>query len=230
MRRILTIAACALFGAWTAAIAPAQTTVIDADFSKGDIDAQGWKADGAWETYKYPDATNNPGWIVRFKANEPDGTLSKTFDEIRNPTKLELSLDVGWGWGDADQGADLVSFMLLDADGNGYVFETRRVKAEWAVQWAPVKNRVAPGDKTWANEEIDGTQKSVKDGGGLNPLTITRDAQGRWTFSGKAWNQGAGASVAFTDATITSFNELVLIGTKNFDEQVYGNIVLRITE
>ena len=89
-----------------------------------------------------PPAT--PGPVARFAANKPDGSLTKNFEEIKNPRTLTLSLDYGWGWGSAEQGSDAVSFMLLDATGNGYVFEVHRCKATWAVQWARVADGVLP--------------------------------------------------------------------------------------
>src|SRR5258708_6545719 len=104
-------------------------TVIDADFSKGDFAALGWKAEGAWNVFTYPNVAKNPGAVARFAANKPSGSLAKTFDEIKNPRKLTLSLDYGWGWGDAGQGADSVSFLLLDSKGNGYAFKFHRTKA-----------------------------------------------------------------------------------------------------
>ena len=116
--------------------------------------------------------------------------------------------------------------MLLDARGNGYVFEVHRCKATWAVQWAKVANGAPPKDKTWASEEIDASHASVRDGGGLSRLTITRESDGAWTIAGKDWNKGAGATVRFTDATTSSFSQLVLLGTQNFDEQVFNKIVL----
>ena len=175
----------------------AQTTcsagpkIIDADFSKGDFAALGWKAKGDWDVFQYPnEAANNPGPVARFAANKPDGSLTKTFDEIKNPKKLTLSLDYGWGWGDAGQAADAVSFMLLDAKGNGYVFEVHRCKANWAVQWAKVADGAPAKDKTWAPEEIDASHASVRDGGGLSRLTITRESDGAWTHRQQGLEQG----------------------------------------
>ncbi len=204
-------------------------TVVDSDFSKGDFEALGWKAKGDWDVFTYPSqAADNPGPLARFAANKPNGWLTKTFDEVKSPRKLTLSLEYGWGWGDAAQGADSVSFMLLDAKGHGYVFEVHRCKATWAVQWAKVADGFPPKDKTWATEEIDATRASVRDGGGLSHLTITREADAAWTIAGNDWNEGAGATVRFTDATTSSFSQLVLLGTENFDEQVFNKIVLRM--
>ncbi|HEV3263521.1 MAG TPA: hypothetical protein VG013_42185, partial [Gemmataceae bacterium] len=175
----------------------------------------------------YPKATpRNPGSVARFAAHKPDGSLTKTFDELKHPKKLTLSLEYGWGWGDAVQGADSVSFMLLDAKGNGYVFEVHRCKAKWAVQWGKVANSTPAKAKTWASEEIDATHASVRNGGGLSHLTITREADGVWSLTGKDWNKGAGATVKFTDTTTNTFSQLVLLGTQNFDEQVFNRIVL----
>ncbi len=118
--------------------------------------------------------------------------------------------------------------MLLDPSGNGYVFEVHRVKAKWAVQWGKAIKSIPARDKTWAREDIDASHASVRDGGGLSRLTITRDSDGSWRISSKDWNKGAGATVMFSDATTTSFSQLVLLGTENFDEQVFNKIVLRV--
>ncbi len=164
--------------------------------------------------------------MARFAANKPDGFLLKQFEPIANPTQLTLSLDYGWGWGDAGQGADAVGCMLLDRQGDGYLFEVHRTRANWAVQWTLVTHRVPAEKKTWADTEIDAQRPSVRDGGGLGRLTITRAAGGDWRIASKDWNQGAGASVAFHDATTQEFSELVLLGTHNFDEQVFDHVRL----
>ncbi|HUY87597.1 MAG TPA: hypothetical protein VMV10_02570 [Pirellulales bacterium] len=141
-------------------------TFIDTDFSKGNFADLGWQPKGDWDVFRYPTpAANDPGLLARFAANKPSGSLSKTFAEIKNPRKLALSLDYGWGWGDANQPADGIAFMLLDSQGDGYIFEVHRCKATWAVQWARVKGNLPPKDKTWAREEIDATHASVRDGG-----------------------------------------------------------------
>ncbi len=202
-------------------------TIVGSDFSQGAFAALGWKANGDWDVFVYPkDAANNPGPVARFPANKPDGTLTRTFAEIRNPPRLTLSLDYGWGWGDAGQGADAVSFMLADPRGNGYFFEVHRCKARWAVQWAKVVKGSPSREKTWASEEVDASHASVRDGGGLSRLTITRESDGAWSITSNDWNKGTGATVRFTDATTTSFSQLVLLGTQNFDEQVFNKIVL----
>jgi len=202
-------------------------TIVDADFSKGDFDRLRWQAKGSWEVFTYPkEAENNPGAVARFAANVPDGSLITTFDELRYPRNLILALDYGWGWGDADQGADAVSFMLLDSRGNGYIFEVHRTRANWAVQWGKVASGTPSGDKTWSPVEIDATQKSIRDGGGLRRLKISRDVDGSWTLASPGWNGGAGGTVRFTDGTTNSFSQLVLLGTRNFDEQVFNKVVL----
>ncbi len=202
-------------------------TIVDADFSKGGFATMGWKAKGDWDVFRYPsEAARNPGPVARFAANKPDGALAKSFEEIKNPARLTLSLDYGWGWGDAGQASDAVSLMLLDPQGDGYVFEVHRTKARWAVQWARVAKAAPAHDKTWSAEEIDASHASVRDGGGLCRLTITRESAGAWTIASNDWNKGAGATVRFADAATTSFSQLILLGTRNFDEQVFNNIVL----
>jgi hypothetical protein len=204
-------------------------TVINSDFSKGDFAAQAWNVKGDWSVHQYPKKlAKNPGAVARFAANKPDGSLTKTFPEVKNPRKLTLSLDYGWGWGDANQGADAVSFMLLNSKGNGYLFEIHRFKAKWAVQWAKVTDNTPTKDHTWAREEIDTTHPSVNAGGGLSHLTITRDVDAAWTIASKDWNKGAGGAVRFIDTRTNAFSQLVLLGTKNFDEQVFNNVVLEL--
>ena len=166
--------------------------------------------------------------MARFAANKPDGTLTKSFDEIKNPGKMTLSLAFGWGWGEAGQGSDSVSFMLLNPKGDGYLFKVHRVKANWAVQWAKVAGGSPSGDAIWASEEIDASHAAVRDGGGLCHLTVTRTSDGGWSVFGKDWNKGAGATVRFSDTSTTSFSRLVLVGTRNFDEQVFNKIRLTI--
>jgi hypothetical protein len=82
--------------------------VFETDFSQRDFTAAGWSAEGAWDVFQYPDeVANNPRLLARFAANLPDeGRLTKHFDEVSDPQRLVLSLDYGWGWGDAAQGAD----------------------------------------------------------------------------------------------------------------------------
>jgi hypothetical protein len=200
--------------------------IVDSDFAKGDFAALGWKADGAWDVFTYADVAKNPGAVARFAANKPAGSLTKMFHEIQNPDKLTLSLDYGWGWGDAAQGSDSISFLLLDAKGNGYAFKFHRTKANWAVQWSTATNEAAPKDMNWATTEIDVSHAAVHDGGGLSHVEITRDADGAWTIASKDWNKGSGGTVHFTDSTTTSFQKLVLLGTQNFDEQLFNKIVL----
>jgi hypothetical protein len=171
---IATVAALFLVAGLPGACSVAQT-VVNTDFAEGDFAALGWKANGDWDRFRYPiEASKNPGPVARFAANKPDGSLSRTFDEVKNPKRLSLSLDYGWGWGAADQGSDAVSFMLLDAIGNGYDFEVHRCKATWAVQWARVANGAPPGNKNWAPEEIDASHASIRDGGGLRACEKTK--------------------------------------------------------
>jgi hypothetical protein len=209
-------------------------TVVKTDFSKGDFESLDWKAEGGWSIYTYPTKKNNPGPVARYPAkqplDQPDGTLTKTFDEIKNPQSMVLSISLGWGWGAPNHSDAGASFMLLDDNDNGYVFFTNRAKADWAVQWALVKNGRAPDQKTWATEPIDTTHASIIDGGGLVRLSVTRDAKGRWTFSSKDWNQGDGASVEFTDLTTKSFTKLVLLGGHNIDEVAFNHVILVVAK
>ena len=83
----------------------------------------------------------------------------------------------------ANQGADGLSVMLLDDDGNGYVFVVRRTKAAWAVQWGIVTKYAPAAKLNWSPTVIDATQKAVIDGGGLQSFTLKRGANGIWSFS-----------------------------------------------
>lgn len=202
-------------------------TLLESDFAKGDLASLGWKASGTCDVFAYPKETaHNPGPIARFPARKPKGTLTRTFPEVKNPRNLALSLEYGWGWGDASQPADSVSFMLLDAAGKGYAFKVHRCKDRWAVQWGKAAGGEFPKDMNWAADAIDATHPSVRDGGGLARLVIGRESDGTWTIDGPDWNQGKGATVRFRDAGTTSFSRLVLVGTENFDDQVFNRIVL----
>ena len=83
-----------------AAPAPAAAKpLIDADFSKGDFAALGWKAKGDWDAFMHPPKTpNNPGAVARFPANKPGGSLTKTFE------KSQKSQGVGNLYADGDAG------------------------------------------------------------------------------------------------------------------------------
>jgi hypothetical protein len=207
----------------------AQAPVIDSDFAKGDFQALGWQAKGDWDVTRYQkDLANSPGTVARFAANKPDGALAKSFPEVKGTARLALSLEYGWGWGEAGQGADTVALMLLDTGGDGYLFEVHRTRAKWAVQWAKVAGGKPAKDHVWSPEEIDATHKAVRDGGGLSRLAIERDAAGRWIVRGRDWNDGAGGAVTFVDTTTKTFSQLVLLGTGNFDEQLFNQVVLKI--
>ena len=202
--------------------------LIDANFSKGDLPGLGWVAEGKWDVFTYPGDKNNPGAVARFSANAPEGKLTKTFGPIKNPGSLRVSLDIGWGWGARDhtQGA---GFMLLNEEGDGYVFLTQRANAPWAVQWARVTGGKTPKDKNWAPAALDTTQGAIRDGGGMQHLEVTRNADGEWAISSKSWNKDAGGAVKFTDAGVTRFSKLILVGQPNTDELAYNKVVLEAT-
>jgi hypothetical protein len=206
-------------------------TLLESRFDEGADSERGWQVDGAWDVFTHPaDTKNNPGPLLRFAANKPAGSATKTFDKVDNPRKLVLSLDYGWGWGDANQPADSVSFMLLNDAGDGYCFVVHRCKETWAAQWGKAEGGKRPSQMTWAGSPIDATRKSVRDGGGLSRLVITREAGGAWTMASKDWNAGKGGAVQFTDTTTRSFSKLVLLGTENFDEQLFDNVVLEVPD
>ena len=219
----------------TLSVAPAlchAKTIVHTNFgSKRTFAALGWRPAGNWNIFKYKVAKNNPGWVARYPANPPaNGTLTYKFKAVKNPKKLLLSVDVGWGWGGANMGSDSVGFQLLDSQGNGYVFVVCRTIAGWAVQWGKVANFVSPATLNWAPKPIDATIPSILDGGGMEHLEVTRTADGHWVFSSKDWNKGAGGKFAFTDTTTTSFSRIVLLGTTNVDDQDYNNVVLKVVK
>ncbi len=94
------------------------------------------------------------------------------------------------------------------------------------MQWGKVAQGIPAHDKTWAAEEIDARHAAVHDGGGLTRVTLERAADGAWSITNKDWNKGAGATLRFSDASTNSFRRLVLLGTRNFDEQLFNKIVL----
>ena len=206
-------------------------TIVNTNFAKGSFTKLGWRPTGSWDIFKYKVAKNNPGRVARYPANPPsDGTLTKKFSVIKNPKSLRLSVDLGWGWGNANQGSDAAGFMLLDSQGNGYAFAVHRTVASWSVQWAKVTNFVPPAQWNWAPMAISATIPSILAGGGLQHVVVTRDAKGQWTFSSKHWNEGKGAKVSFTDTTTTAFDRIVLFGWKNFDDECYNHVLLKVSK
>ncbi|HOK04252.1 MAG TPA: family 16 glycosylhydrolase [Victivallales bacterium] len=202
--------------------------LITTDFSKGDFNTLGWKAEEGWDIYDYKAKSANPGPVARFFAPGKKGLLSKTFNEINNPGVLFLSLDLGWGTGAATQGTDFVEFLLLNSKGDGYIFHIGRNKGKSSVQWAVVNGRNIPDQKSWAPEPIDGSLLSVTDGGGLLTLKIVRGAGGSWVISSKNWNKGKGGVVKFNDNKVSSFSELSIVGGGSPSEQVFNNIHLEV--
>lgn len=221
----LAILAVALGVAWTSSV---QADVIfDTDFSKDTFEALGWDAKGDWTMADYgaakPDLEKNPGPVAKFAANGTStGALTKKFTAVTNPSSLTLTFDAGYGWGAPDH-AQGIQVMILDADGNGYIFAGARTKANWAAQWAKVTKYGYNNPMNWAPGVVDASQPAVRDGGGLRTFTITRDAAGNWTFNGAGWT---GGPITFTDASISTFSQVVLCGTPNNDEILYNKIKL----
>ena len=206
--------------------------LFNADFNHYSFDGLGWKSAGAWEIFDYkkakPGLASSLGKVARFPGGKGSGsgTLTKTFLPVSNPVSLTLSYDAGWGWGAPDFGGDQATVMLLDANGNGYVFSAHRTKATWAAQWGKVTAYKPESTLKWAAAPIDGTQKSVVDGGDLQKFTVTRDGKGAWTFAGANWT--GGTPVSFTDNTTTSFSQVVLCGNPNVNDIVFNNIKLAV--
>jgi len=195
------------------------------------IDNLDWKNKGAnWVIWDYASSKssleNSPGPVLKFGANGKDpGLLIKSFPELDNPSSMTLTFDAGWGWGKEDMGGDGFSIWFVDDDGNGYDIEARRTKATWAAQWGRVTNWVVQsGGLNWAPAPIDATQKAVIDGGGLQTFTITRDGNGKWTFSGAKWT--GGTPFVFANSLTSKFTMVVLNGTPNIDDIVFGKIKL----
>ena len=132
----------------------------------------------------------NPGRVARFRGQSTGRNIDSRLSGDRHPRTLTLALDYGWGWGDANQGADSVSFLLLNAEGNGYAFKIHRCKATWAVQWGRATQGAAPKDMNWATVDIDATHTAVRDGGGLTRVTIRREPDATWTIRNPDWNRG----------------------------------------
>lgn len=210
------------------ATSPAQAgEAFSTDFSKGAPTELGWEVKGDWAPIDYgankPDLAKNPGTVVKFAANgKTAGTLTKKFDTITNPGSLTLTFDAGFGWGNAKH-VQSFQVMLLDADGNGYVFDVHRANATWGAQWGSVTKYGYNEPLNWASAPIDATQDSVTHGAGLRTFTITRDASGKWTFNGDGWT---GGPLTFTDTATTSFSQVVLRGFPNTDEIVFGKVKL----
>ena len=208
------------------AVGRRRVRAVDTDFARGDFRALGWQVKGDWDITRYPkDLANSPGAVARFAANKPDGTLTKSFPEVRGAARLTLSLDYGWGWGDAGQGADMVAVMLLDAKGKATQIEVHRTKGKWAVQWAKVADGKSEKTRPGRPEEIDAT---------ANPFE-TAAASATWTSNGTrpaAGRSGAGTGTKGPAGRygLRPDRDVVqpggLVGTKNFDEQLFNRVVL----
>jgi len=204
--------------------------IFKSNFGQGDFAELGWKVEGPWQIKDYKIKQNNPGPVANFPANtQEEGKLIKVFEEVNDPKVLKLSFDYGWGWGAEDQGADAVLLMLLDKEGNGYCFIIGRYKGNWCLKWAKVTNNVK-GDEVWIGDDINFNLKSIMDPSfeKLGYVEITREKGGKWKIYGKNWNNWQGGTAEFTDNTTKTFSQIVLLGTKNFDEQVFNNIQLEV--
>ena len=225
---VLAASCVALFGG---AFSAKADDIFSTDFSKGSFDTLGWVADGSWSIKDFgagnPTLENNPGPVAVFAANgTTEGTLTKKFDTLDHPSSLSLTFDAGYGWGAKDHSQSL-QVLLLDSDGNGYDFRIARAKATWGAQWGLVTKYVPDTKTNWAGTEIDATQKAIHDGGGLRTFTVTRDANGNWSFSGVGLT---GGPLLFGDATTKTFSQVVLRGDPNNDELAYGKIKLEATK
>lgn len=202
--------------------------IFSSDFSKGTFEKLGWTAKGDWSIVNFGDnkagLEKNPGPVAKFPANgKKAGMLTKTFDVIKDPANLTLTFDAGYGWGGKTH-VQAIQVMLLDADGNGYVFDSHRAKATWGAQWGLVTQYGYDKTLNWSPTPIDTTQGAVIDGAGLRTFTVTRDAGGTFKFSGEGWE--GGTPFAFTDKTTTQFTQVVLFGTPNTDDLLYGKVKL----
>ena len=205
----------------------APVEVFHSDFGSQTFDTAGWTSKAAlWKVHDMatdkPDLKNDPGSVAFFPATPKDykGTdlLVRKFPTA---TELTLTFDAGWGWGSADQGADGLGIMLLDDDGNGYLFELHRAKAKWGAQWAVVTKYVH-GKMNFASDVVDGTQAAVVDGGGLQTFTIKKVGNTAWTFGRSDW----AAPLSFADTTTMNFTQVALVGGPNFDCQLFNKIKL----
>jgi len=215
--------------------------VFNSNFANGTFDTLGWRTPAGppvhWQIYDYlkdhPGLKISPGPVAKFGATPKDfkdnELLVRKFPALANPASLTLTFDAGWGWGAAGQGSDAFNVMLLDDDGNGYVFSVHRTKATWAAQWGKVVKYAMPEKTNWSPAEIDASQPSIMDNGSLQTFTIKRDANGAWQFSGEKWT-GA-TPFAFTEPAVSTstFSQVVLVGSANFDDLAFNHIHLEAT-
>jgi len=199
------------------------------DFAKGKLEDTGWVVNGGWSVVDFgadrPNLANNPGPVLKFAAqNKTSGSLVKKFSGVANPTSLTLTYDAGYGWG-APEHSQGLAVLLLDDAGNGYLFSSQRAKGDWSVQWAKATHLTFNESRRWIGKGIDTTQKSVVDGGGLKKFTITRDAEGNWTFDCDGWT---GGPAKFKDTTYSTFSQVMLVGSQNIDDLLFNNIRLDI--
>jgi hypothetical protein len=216
--------------------APAPTVIFDCNFANGDFDHFGWKDKGdKWTIYDYTsdhhDLRTSPGPVAKFGATPKDykdtELLVRKFTPIVKPDSLTLNVDAGWGWGAAGQSSDDLNVMVLDDDGNGYVFHFHRAKEKWGAQWGVVTKYVPQANLNWSPEVVDGTQAAIVDNGNLKSFSIKRDSHGAWQFGRTDWT----TPFAFTEPSVTTstFSQVALVGTPNFDDLCFNKIHLEAT-
>ncbi len=207
-----------------AGTAHAADVVFDTDFTKGTIEELGWKPDGLWTMAEYSNASNNPGPVLKFPKSETPGTLTKTFEPLKNPRNLTLTFEGGYGWG-APGHVQSFQVKILDDKGNGYVLGIQRANAPWAAQWGKVTDNKVDGDMKWGNNPIDTTQQAIVDGGGLRKFTITRSSSGEWTLDGEGWQ---GGPLIFVEPTTDTFSQIVVVASPNTDEFAFSKFKLEV--
>lgn len=225
----LSFSAVAMFGAFQTSHA---NVITNGTF---DTDLSGWTAtsDNPAASWTWVDYGNDSiGQVAQFQSGAPftyGGSLSQPFMAISGP--ITLTFDANWLFGATNDPTSSLGVMLLDDNGDGYVFYNRHNDIGYGVTWQPVVGGVV-GAETQIN--VDTQQLVAASGGGMGSFSLVGDGAGNWTFSGSVliapgvpstWTTGSFS----TGTDVTSFSEIRLtgqFGANNVLTPLYDNVVL----
>jgi hypothetical protein len=222
-------------------------TILDTDFANGSFSQLGYTPytvnnDGTTDTVgswsEYDASAYNAGTVALYDGRSNDnGSLTTTFSTLSGSAPLTLDFDAGWlRVGAGGDSTTALGVELLDSNGNGYAFEDHNADAAFGAGWALVTDYTIG---SFNFSDIDTAQSGLAGGGSLEGFTITRDANGDFTWTSSAFSDGPASNgntptdeLTFTDTTTTSFDQLALLGppnVNNYGGPVYNDIVLDAT-
>lgn len=213
-------------------VSSASTTVLQEDFTQAEAGTDISEATG-WTPSYFREEGEGWKWILVQsrsvaclspgpEAGTVGGSITKSFPRIDGEKcTITVSVQAGFLKGTEDQAASSLGIALLNENGDGYAFVSRRNKGTYAYQYA----RISGADFTGANYvNVEGD--SMQPGGLISEFKITRTPSGAWTFSKE---EGAG-DLKFDDTAVSSFDKVVLFsqaGAASFDfPPMFSNVLI----